>query len=70
MMMRGSMAAADAEAREASAKAEAQIAVLRAEAAIHVTKAAQDAAAAIVNRLIGDTVTPEEAEAAVKATGA
>jgi len=63
-------AAADTEAREASAKAEAQIAVLRAEAAIHVTKAAQDAAAAIVSRLIGDTVTPEEAEAAVKATGA
>jgi F-type H+-transporting ATPase subunit b len=62
--------AADAEARDASAKAEAGIAAARAEAAIHVTKAAQDAAADIVNRLIGDTVSPEEAEAAVKAVGA
>ncbi len=62
--------AADAEAREAAAKAEAGIAAARAQAAIHVTKAAQDAAAEIVNRLIGDTVTPEEAEAAVKAVGA
>jgi F-type H+-transporting ATPase subunit b len=52
------------------AKAEAGIAATRAEAATHVTKAAQDAAAAIVTRLIGDTVSPEEAEAAVKATGA
>jgi F-type H+-transporting ATPase subunit b len=63
-------AAADAEAREASAKAEAGIAAARAQAAVHVTKAAQDAAAEIVNRLIGDKVSPEEAEAAVKAVGA
>lgn len=63
-------AAADAEARDAAAKAEAGIAAARAQAATHVTKAAQDAAADIVNRLIGDTVTPEEAEAAVKAVGA
>lgn len=63
-------AAADAEARESAAKAEAGIAAARAQAAIHVTKAAQDAAADIVNRLIGDTVTPDEAEAAVKAVGA
>jgi F-type H+-transporting ATPase subunit b len=39
------------------------------EAAKHVTKAAQDAAAAIVTRLTGDTVTLEEAAAAVKAAG-
>jgi len=63
-------AAAEAEARDAAAKAEAAIAATRAEAAKHVTKAAQDAAAAIVSRLIGDTVSAEEAEAAVKATGA
>ncbi len=63
-------AEADAVAREAAAKAEAGIAAARAEAATHVTKAAQDAAADIVNRLIGVTVTPEQAEAAVKAVGA
>jgi F-type H+-transporting ATPase subunit b len=65
-----SKAAAEIEFREAAAKAAAGIEAVRAEAAKHVTKAAQDAAAAIVTRLIGDTVTPEEAEAAVKATGA
>lgn len=63
-------AAADAEAREASAKAEVEIATARAAAATYVTKAAQDAAADIVNRLIGETVTSEEAAAAVKAVGA
>ena len=63
-------AEADAEARAAQAKAEASIAATRAEAAKHVTNVAQDAAAAIVSRLIGDTVSSEEAEAAVKATGA
>ncbi len=63
-------AAADAEARESAAKAEAGIAAARAQAAIHVTKAAQDAAAEIVNRLIGDAVPPDEAEAAVKSVGA
>ena len=65
-----SKAAAEIEFREAAAKAAAGIEVVRAEAAKHVTKAAQDAAAAIVTRLLGDTVSPEEAEAAVKATGA
>ncbi len=60
-------AAADAEAHAAAAKADAEIAAKRAEAATHVTKAAQDAASEIVNRLIGVTVRPEEAEAAVKA---
>ena len=61
---------ADAEARDAAAKADAEIAAKRAEAATHVTKAAQDAAAEIVSRLIGETVSPGEAEAAVKAVGA
>ncbi|MGA7712484.1 MAG: hypothetical protein WCA81_11325 [Rhizomicrobium sp.] len=62
-------AEADAEAHKAQARAEAQIAAMRIEAAKHVTKAAQDAAAVIVTRLTGDTVTPEEAAAAVKAAG-
>jgi F-type H+-transporting ATPase subunit b len=65
-----SKAAAEADFRDAATKAEAAIAAARAEAAVHVTKAAQDAAAAIVSRLLGDTVAPEEAEAAVRATGA
>ncbi|MDE2134035.1 MAG: F0F1 ATP synthase subunit B' [Alphaproteobacteria bacterium] len=63
-------AAADAEAKEAAAKAEAGIAAMRREAAGHVTIAAQDAAAAIVARLTGDKVSPQEAEAAVRALGA
>lgn len=63
-------AEADAEAHAAAAKAEAGIAAARAEAATHVTKAAQDAAADIVNRLIGVPVSPEQAAAAVKAVGA
>lgn len=63
-------AAAEAEFRDAAAKAEASIAASRTQAATHVTKAAQDAAAAIVTRLIGDSVSPEEAEAAVKAVSA
>ena len=63
-------AAADAEAKQSMAEAEARIATSRQEAEIHVTIAAQDAAAAIVARLIGDTVSPQEAEAAVKASGA
>lgn len=62
-------AEADAEAHKAQAQAEAQIAAMRIEAAKHVTKAAQDAAAVIVTRLTGDTVTPEEVAAAVKAAG-
>ena len=63
-------AAAEAEAGEAAAQAEVRIAAMRREAAKHVTIAAQDAAAAIVARLIGDTVSPQEAETAVKAAGA
>jgi len=62
-------AAAEVEAHQAQARAEAQIAASRTEAAKHVTKAAQDAAADIVARLTGETVSPEEAAAAVKAVG-
>ena len=62
-------AEADAEARQSQARAEIQIAASRTEAAKHVIKAAQDAAADIVARLTGDTVSPEEAAAAVKAAG-
>lgn len=61
---------ADVAARDAQTKAEAAIAASRAQAAQHVTKAAQDAAAAIVTRLIGETVQAEEVEAAVKSAGA
>ena len=61
--------AAEIEAKEATVQAEARIAAMRQEAAKHVTIAAQDAAAAIVARLIGATVSPEEAAAAVKASG-
>ena len=63
-------AAADSEVKQYMAQAEAGIAASRQEAAKHVTIAAQDAAAAIVSRLIGATVSPQEAEAAVKASGA
>jgi F-type H+-transporting ATPase subunit b len=62
--------AADSEAKQSMAEAEGRIAASRQQAAKHVTIAAQDAAAAIVARLIGDTVSPQEAEAAVKASGA
>jgi F-type H+-transporting ATPase subunit b len=62
-------AAAEIEAKEAAAQAETRIAATRQEAAKHVTIAAQDAAAAIVARLIGAAVSPEEAAAAVKASG-
>jgi F-type H+-transporting ATPase subunit b len=62
-------AAAEIEAKEATIRAEVKIAAMRQEAAKHVTIAAQDAAAAIVARLIGATVSPEEAAAAVKASG-
>jgi F-type H+-transporting ATPase subunit b len=60
----------DAQAKASAAEAEKRIAAMQVEAAKHVTKAAQDAAVAIVGRLIGDTVPPEEAERAVKAVGA
>jgi len=57
---------ADRLGREATEAAESRIAEIRAQASQHVTKAAQDAAASIVARLIGAKVSPEEAEAAVK----
>ena len=62
-----SKAAADAEAVAALTRAEEQIAQARDSARVHITNAAQDAATAIVQRLIADTVTPEEAAAAVRA---
>ena len=58
--------AADAEALAALARAEQQIAQAREAARAHVTKAAQDASAAIVQRLIGETVSAEDAAAAVR----
>jgi F-type H+-transporting ATPase subunit b len=61
-------AAAEADAAKAMAKAEERIAGSRAEARTHVTTAAQTAAIAIVNRLTGDTVSPEDAAAAVRAS--
>lgn len=56
---------ADTEADEALAGAEARLAALRAEAREHIRRAAQDAARRIVARLIGETVTADEAAAAV-----
>lgn len=61
-------AVADAQAGEAVAKAEARLNQLRADAKVHIAQAAQDAAAAIVTRLTGDNVSPEDAAAAVAAT--
>jgi F-type H+-transporting ATPase subunit b len=61
---------ADAQAAADIAKAEAGIAATRGEARGHVANAARDAAIAIVARLTGDTVSPDEAAAAVRtATG-
>jgi F-type H+-transporting ATPase subunit b len=61
-------AAADAEAAAAMAKAEERIAATRAQARTHVAGAAQNAAIAIVARLTGDTVSAEDAAAAVRAS--
>lgn len=58
---------ADAQAKKATAEAETRIAAMRIEAEQHVAKAAQDSAIAIVGRLIGDTVAPEDAARAVGA---
>lgn len=58
-------AKAEADATAAMAKAEERIAATRAEARKHVAAAAQQAAIAIVARLTGDAVSPEEAAAAV-----
>ena len=57
--------AADAQAQADLAKAEASIAAVREQSMSHVANAARDAAAAIVARLTGDSVSPAEAEAAV-----
>jgi len=59
--------AADTEADEALAAAEARLAKLRAEAREHIRRAAQEAAAGIVQRLIGESVSPEDAAEAVAA---
>ncbi len=61
---------ADAEAGKALAVAEASISQMRSEAQAHVTKAAQDAAAQIVNRLVGETISADDAAAAVRAAEA
>lgn len=60
---KGADSAADAEL----AKAEARLAALRAEAREHIRRAAADAAAGIVSRLIGESISPEEAAVAVAA---
>jgi F-type H+-transporting ATPase subunit b len=59
--------AADTEADQALAEAEARLAKLRTEAREHIRRAAQEAAAGIVERLIGESVSPEEAAEAVAA---
>ena len=58
---------ADAAAQADIAKAEARIAQSRGEARTHVSKAAQEAAIAIVTRLTGESVAAEEAAGAVRA---
>ncbi len=60
-------AEADAKAKAASAEAESRIAEMRTKAAGNIAKAAEEAAAAIVGKLIGDKVTAKEAAEAVKA---
>jgi len=59
-------ALADAQAREASGVAEARLAVVRAESRDRLSEAAADVVIAIVARLIGDSVSPDEAAAAVR----
>lgn len=58
---------ADAAAQADIAKAEARIAASRGEARTQVSKAAQDAAIAIVARLTGENVAQDEAASAVRA---
>ncbi len=60
--------AAEAEAAQAMAKAEERIAATRTEARTHVASVAQGAAIAIVARLTGETVSAEDAAAAVRAS--
>ena len=59
--------AADTQADQSLAEAEARLAKLRAEARGHIRRAAQEAAAGIVERLIGESVSPDEAAQAVAA---
>jgi F-type H+-transporting ATPase subunit b len=66
----GGKAQAEKEAQAAIASAEQAIAKARSAAKEHVTRAAQDAATAIVQRLIGETVAPADAAAAVRAVEA
>jgi|SRR5581483_4500707 len=61
-------AEADAKAHGEIARAEASIAASRGAAREHVVRAAEEAASAIVRQLIGDTVSQDEAAAAVRAT--
>ena len=58
-------AEADGQAHDAMAAAEERIAQTRETAKTHVTTAARDAAIAIVERLTGDRVSPEDATAAL-----
>lgn len=59
--------AADTQADQSLAEAEARLARLRAEARGHIRRAAQEAAAGIVEKLIGESVSPDEAAQAVAA---
>jgi F-type H+-transporting ATPase subunit b len=59
-------AAADADANKASAAAEERIVATRNAAKSHIADAARDAAMTIVSRLTGETVSSEDAAAAVK----
>jgi len=56
----------ETEAHKAMAAADTRIAQTRDQAKSHVTKAAEDAAIAIVARLTGETITPADAAKAVK----
>jgi F-type H+-transporting ATPase subunit b len=60
-------AAADTQAHDDVAKAETRIAASRDEARSHVAKAAEEAAVQIVAQLTGDTVSADDAAAAVRA---
>ncbi len=57
---------AEADAHRAMADADARIAATRVAAQGHMIKAAEEAAIAIVARLTGETVSPEDAARAVK----
>ena len=59
-------AAAETEATSAMAAADARINATRVEAKGHVTRAAEEAAIAIVARLTGETISPADATLAVK----